>query len=438
VADDPPAQGYSQRAELIADMCGLLKAARRPLTDEWKRFDLDADGWRRLERLTDWLVRHISFEHLERDQIRRGLRDAVRRYRNSPSGRRPAKKEFAAETLDALAREPIRRTLYLGVQHLKLPHGTVVGDVRFIRLPEDEALAESFAWFRDSAPEMVCEVEAIGGTDELVLERARRTAERALALVRQQILFGFMSKIYLDQVMFGLDGKYTWREGSDVARAGWWRDPAPIPMDLTAPRSEDWLTKLDGFSADYLAAAQELRERVDMCVDWLDVAAQSDRWPIIIPAVFSGMEAILVPETSGLKAGVVTVRSLAVQLAVRKRFSDPAKVMAGYELRSDLVHGTPTPDVLDKEATDFAESTRRWAFDVFRDYLALAKDIGAGTVPEIAGYLDSGACSDVCSSLEEYGWPAIVTEYRASLNPKGSGVDQQSPVATERCQARSG
>src|SRR5260370_37454116 len=171
----------------------------------------------------------------------------------------------------------MRRTFYLGVQHLKLPHGTTVGGVRFLRLSEDDVLAESFAWFRDSMPELVCEVEAIGGTDGLLLERARKTAERALALVRQQMLFGFLSKIYLDQVMFGLDGKYTWREGSDVVRAGRWRDPAPIPMDRTGPTTSDRRTTLDGLSADYRAVAPALRERVGACDDWLYAAAPSDR-----------------------------------------------------------------------------------------------------------------------------------------------------------------
>ncbi len=396
-------------------MCRVLKAARRPLTGEWKRFDLDPDGWKLLEKLTDRLVRHMSFEHLERPQLRGALRDAVRRYKDPANGRRSASRQFAAEILDGLAQEPMRRTLYLGIQHLKLPHGTTVGGVRFLRLPEDDVLAESFAWFRDSAPELVCEVEAIGGTNGLVLERARKTAERALALVRQQILFGFMSKIYLDQVMFGLDGKYTWREGSDVARAGWWRDPAPIPMDLTGPATSDWRAKLDGLSDDYLAVAPGLREGVDTCVDWLDVAARSDRWPNIIPATFSAMEAILVPEKSGLKAGVVTVRSVAVHVAVGEGFFDPGDVMAGYQLRSDLVHGTPTSDVLDREATDFAEFTRLWAFDVFRDYLKLAKTISAGTVTAVAGHLDSGPCNDVCSWLEEYGGSSIVAEYRELL-----------------------
>jgi hypothetical protein len=415
VATEPGGLSYPERAELIAEMCGLLKAARRPLTREWKRFDLDREGWKLLDQLTDRLVRHLQFEYLDRNKLRGALRDAVRRYKNLSAGQRPASKQFAAEFLDGLAQQPIRRTCYLGVKHLKLPHGTTVGEARFLQLSEDDILAQSFAWFGDAAPELVCEVEAVGGTGDLVLERARKTAERALALVRQQMLFGFMSKIYLDQVMFGLDGKYTWREGPGLAMAGWWRDPAPIPMDLTSPKTSQWRAKLGNLSSDYLAIAPGLRGRVDMCLSWLDVAARSDRWPIIIPATFSGMEAILVPERSGLKAGVVTVRSVAVHIALGNGFFDPGNVIVGYQLRSDLVHGTPTRDVLDEEAAEFAEFTRLWAFDVFRDYLRFATAIGAGTVSEIAVHLDSGPCDDVCSWLKAHGGSSIVAEYKESL-----------------------
>lgn len=70
--------------------------------------------------------------------------------------------------------------------------------------------------------------------------------------------------------------------------------------------------------------------------------------------------------------------------------------MAGYELRNDLVHGTPTPDVLDTEATELAEFMRFWAFDIFRDYLKLAQTIGADGIAAIVGYLDAGPCQEVC------------------------------------------
>jgi hypothetical protein len=150
------------------------------------------------------------------------------------------------------------------------------------------------------------------------------------------------------------------------------------------------------------------------------VAARSDRWPIIIPAAFSAMEAILIPERSGLKAGVVTVRSVAVHVAVGNGFFDPGRVMTGYQLRSHLVHGTPTPDVLDTEATKFAEFTRRWAFDAFRDYLAYATAIQAGTVTQITTQLDNGPRNHACTWLEEHGGSAIVAEYHGSLRPPSS------------------
>jgi hypothetical protein len=418
VEGDATAADYPQRSALIAELCGLWKAARRPVPEQWKNSILDGKGWDLLNTLVDRLARHLSFEHLERRELHDALVTAIRRYK-SPQGRQGrSNPEFAAEVLDGLAREPMQRTLYLGVQHLKLPHGTIVGKVRFLLLSEDQALAQSFADFGDAAPEMVCEVEAIGGTENLVRDRARLAAEGALALVRQQVLFGGTYKIYLDQVIFGLDGKYTWREGEGYAGAGWWRLTQPISMDYTTGNHSDWLARLDGLSADYSAAAPGLQDRIDTCVGWLDVAARSDRWQIIIPALFSAMEAILIPERVGLKAGVVTVRSVAVHVALEEMFYDPGQIMLSHSLRSDLVHGTPTMDVPDKEATDFAESRRGWAFNVLRDYLKLAKDIGAATVNDVLGHLDAGPCDRVCAWLEEHGGSAIVAEYRNALAPE--------------------
>jgi hypothetical protein len=139
-------------------------------------------------------------------------------------------------------------------------------------------------------------------------------------------------------------------------------------MDLTSAMLGDWREQLDDLAENYAALSPEVRLRVDTCIDWLDVAARSDKWRIIIPAVFSALESILVPETSaGLKAGLVTVRSTAVHAAVDEGFFDPGYVRAGYELRNNLVHGTPTSDVPDAEAERFADITRKRAFDVFRD-----------------------------------------------------------------------
>jgi hypothetical protein len=174
-------------------------------------------------------------------------------------------------------------------------------------------------------------------------------------------------------------------------------------MDFTKGNASHWLAMLDSLSGDYDAVAPGLRERVDSCVGWLDVAARSDRWRIIIPAVFSAMEAILVPETSAaLKAGVVAVRSVEVHVAVGEGFFSPTQIMLGYSLRSDLVHGTPTSNVPGKEATDFAETRPLWAFNVFRDYLKLTKATGITTVGDLVSHLDSEHGHEVCACLEGF------------------------------------
>jgi hypothetical protein len=418
---------YPGRADLIGGVQPLLKAACRPLALEWERFGLDRDGWHQLDLLAHRLARHVYFEHLGREKIRDALHNAVLRYRAMAPNARPAGRQFAAETLDAMAQEPLRRTVYLGVEHLQLPHDTVVGQVRFIEPSSDSELLESFTRFGDAAPSLLCEVAVTGGTSDILRDRARDIAQTALGLVRQQNLFGFNAKIYLDQVLYRLDGTWTWRNASEFARAGWWREkPHPIPMDLAHPNGEQWRASLAELSDVYSAVPPGLRSRVDTCIDWLDVAALSDRWRIIIPAIFSGMESLLVPETIGLKAEIVTVRSVAVHAALDHGFFDPGEIMAAYRLRSDLIHGTPISEILEKDATDFAEFRRLWAYRVLCDYLELVRAIGATGVRDVVSHLDRGKCNEVCTWLEEHGGSDVVAEYRRIIpapRPSSDGVN---------------
>jgi len=420
---------YPDRASLIGSMGPMLKAARRPIDPEWQQFGLDGAGWQILDRLTDLLVRHVYFEHLGREGIRESLRGAMVSYRSLRQSDRPKAKIFAQQTLDAMAREPLRKTVYLGVEHLQLPHGTVVGDVRFLEPSQDPRLVTSFAYLSTGAPSLLCEVPVIAGTVDLLRDRARDKAGTALGLVRQQNLFGFAAKIYLEQVLYGLDGTWAWGDDSGITRAGWWREKLrPLPMDLTHPTGADWRAELAEVADLYSQIPPGLRLRVDTCIDWLDVAALSNRWRIIIPAIFTGMEALLVPEKVGLKAALVTVRSVAVHLALGHGFFHPDEIMAGYRLRSVLTHGAPTSDVLNIEATNFAEFRRHWGFLVLCDYRELATEISAGNVQDVVAYLDDGKCNDVCNWLDENDGSEVVGEYRKISHTRQSRSGSTEPT----------
>ena len=104
----------------------------------------------------------------------------------------------------------------------------------------------------------------------------------------------------------------------------------------------------------------------------------------------------------------------------------PAPQGRAYRLRSDLIHGTPTSEILEKDATDFAESRRLWAYRVLCDYLALERAVGATGVRDVVSYLDGGKCNDVCTWLEEHGGSDVVAEYRRIIpapRPSSDGAN---------------
>jgi hypothetical protein len=282
---------YPDRGALVSDMCGLLKAARTPLSKEWEPYGLDQSGLRLLNHLARRLSEHLYFEHRTREDLTQQLRVAVEQYKTlrkeTPP---PITKEFAAKVLDALVQPPANWLAYFGVHHLDLPAGMSVGDVRFIHIDEEEGLTETFSHFGERAPKLLCSVPAVAGTDDLALARARRSADSALALIRQEVLHGFAAKMHLDQVAFGLDGTYAWKIDSGFPRWGRWAQEHPIDTDLSA--QHEWASTLVELSERRESLHPKLRERVDTGLDWLDVAARTVNWRIKLPAIFSAMEAL--------------------------------------------------------------------------------------------------------------------------------------------------
>ena len=408
---------YPQRAQLVADLCRILDRAKAPLPSEWDEFGLDDQGIRWVLQLSVKLAQHLWFEAHNHATLRRELMAVAKRYRDAfRSGQRPKLKEYAAQALDGLSSPPEERVAYLGLRHLVLSPGTSVGEVTFGPTDAEPGLSEALGTFGLPAARCYCSVPVVAGTEDLALARARRSAETALALVRQQFLHGFMAKIYLPQLQFGLDGTHAWKEPDGTfQRAGRKFEHQPMEADFSSQR--DWLETLAQLSAWRDALIPALRERVDTALDWLDVATLTENWRVMLPAIFSAMEALLIPEESGTKAGAVTVRSVAVHVAVGDGFFDPREVYDAYLWRSNLVHGRPTGRVRDEELLDFAEDRRMWAFRVLSDYLRFAATSAFDSVEALVANLDQTQGDSVCSWLEKFGAGKVVTEYRAMLAP---------------------
>lgn len=406
---------YPDRANLVNSMCQLLKTARTPLTGKWRGYGLVEKGWHQLDRLTHILSGHLYFEHCERKAIRLQLLSDLNRYRAlRERGEVLNSKQFATEVLDALAKPPTHWLVYFGVHHLELAGEIAIGDVRFVHIDEEEGLAGAFGFFGWEVPKLLCSVPVVAGNEKLALLRARRSADMALALIRQKVLYGFAAKVYLDQVAFGLDGTYAWRVEREYF-SGWWPvQEHPLEMDLSA--QNDWTESLKKLSECREVCCPEIRNRVDTALEWLDIAAHTENWRITLTTVFSAMEALLVPENSGTKAAAVTVRSVAVHAALDKRFFHPIEAYNAYLSRNYLVHGGVTLDMNEIDLTALAEDRKTWAFRVFSDYLLLVATSGFKDLREMISYLDTQFGDKVCDWLTENGMKKIVDEYQRMLN----------------------
>jgi hypothetical protein len=271
-----------------------------------------------------------------------------------------------------------------------------------------EIIADMGRW--EEPPSLLCVTEATGGTNGHIADRAIIKARHALALLRQPAMHGFGAKIYEIQVQFGPDGRYAFADGSV---SGWrWRDREPLAMEFAGPGFVEWRETVAEWSRRYLSTTREIRSRVDTCLEWLDIGAMSENWRIALPALFSAMEALLVPESRGLKDGIVTVRSVAVHAAIEKPFFHPKEIRDAYEWRGKLVHGVPIPPEDDPKGQEILSDRRTWTFWVFRDFLQLAHREGFVTSRQMVTYLEREHIENVCRWLDEHGLVDVVKEYR--------------------------
>ena len=215
-----------------------------------------------------------------------------------------------------------------------------------------------------------------------------------------------------EQWLFDLNGAWVARYG---ARVIWLVEPARSNPS-GAPRRYEMARPDQELRRVARSRTREVPRLLSNRVSWLDAATREGYWRISIPMVYSAMEAILVPETIGLKAEVVTVRSIAMQVAIGKRFRDPNMTLFGYRVRNELIHGGVTFSFDEKQAEDLRLDRQWWAFDVLKDFLVYIRDNQHGKLIEVMRDLDrSDSMRQVCEWFEQHGGEKLIGEYKKAV-----------------------
>lgn len=421
---------FAERSQLIADLLALLKMSRRPVPiDEFGLrasigslvLALDAEGSRLLGRLTQRLIRHQHFEHRTHDELRNALIALLAEYQSAHrAGQRLAIKPIAEKFMDVTARPPASARVYFGVRHLGLAEAVDVGLAHFLPALDVAFLEPVLGAEVFEACSLYCSVAATGGTTTKLVERAEHTAMLAGSLLRLHLRTTFRD-VHREQLLFDLHSHYAIAYDDDRLYWGAHRRSQPIPLDLAGLGSE-WHTSVETEGHTLCLLPTSFRARVTTALEWMDTAARAPSWKTELPAIFSSVESLLVPEDCGHKAEVVTVRSVILQLVLGESFFDPADTYDAYITRCDLVHGSPVDADVTGERQQLAERCTWWAREILGGYITYASRSDAKTAEALARSLDEcEAASRASQWFENLGvvGAEIVANYRRALGLSG-------------------
>jgi len=154
----------------------------------------------------------------------------------------------------------------------------------------------------------------------------------------------------------------------------------------------------------------------------MDIEARAPTWKTQIPAIFTAIESLLVPENCGHKAEVVTVRSVILQLTLGESFFHPGYTYDAYLVRCELLHGSRIDTDVTGEIEDLAGTCQRWAREILSGYITYALQNNATTPKALVQSLDrSKAAASARHWFQQDGRDAeIVVKYRKEIGLENS------------------
>ena len=257
--------------------------------------------------------------------------------------------------------KPIKKyEVLIPIQGLKLKSGTVqISDVKLVQV-SDEVAKEWNLTKGGTAPQdllydaFISNGAAIipekGNDPQKAIDRARARLLTVLDFLRTALLLDhdpriISFKIHDEEMLFEPGENVALREveDSELLAANWHRGFRMMDLTLDGlleTQVSKSMESLDDLAKAVGEAGKGVGVRFIRAVQWIGSSVTRERTDDKIVDLCTALEAFLSTKDSGLKGEIIALRTMLLPMVLDKPFFDPAIVLALYEKRSDVIHGS--------------------------------------------------------------------------------------------------
>ena len=300
-----------------------------------------------------------AVEHLPREDLDRELLNLVRDVREIKRGvnPKPALRLRVQELDSELARPLMTYEVVLSVEGIEFPvEPLTFGGVAFQAFgPELEAqwgfasrvnsgfIAE---WHRRRVGRAVGIVTVQAGSDEKAKERAARSFDRALNILRVCIASSVSARIWDEQLLQRRGPFFVIRRidpDEELQRVGWEARVGCLETTLELrgtlmDGTRKFLDRLGPLYGDMMADG--LREALLRSLEWIGMSITREQYDHKIIDLCIALESVLATVDDPRKGEAIALRLMLLAMTLDTSFGHPRDVFHLYGLRSRVVHGS--------------------------------------------------------------------------------------------------
>ena len=288
--------------------------------------------------------------------------------------------EFSSSILRPLEEyEVLIPILYLDVKALEIK----IGDVTIKKF--DELALQDWGIpsdvFRETANKTMAIIPEKGNNPKLICDRARRKADFIIRILQVSLSTDLYTRD--ENLLFRQEEEYSFYRKRDTPSSvrRQWQSSYEFPPLVINERLGKSINNFLGNISNILEEENfpsKLRERFERALMWIGRSIEEKDPDIKIINLSTALETILTDKSDEKKGETLAYRMLLVNAHVKKPFTDPAKVLWIYELRSDIIHGSRIGIASDHEYSTMkfvTIETLRYSLEIIRrDGLKKHKD----------------------------------------------------------------